>query len=137
MTRPASRGLSDQDQWNERIRKMDAAVTAAEIIAGLGAIGAGFGGWRFCVFILGKVKDVEKDVAKTKIAIEKDIASVKLEQAHYQRIVASDISEIKAILQTGKEARQGQATVLGKLYDEFSTLRVDVGKIQQHITNGK
>ena len=126
MTRPASRGLSDQDLWNERIRKMDAAVTAAEVIAGLGAIGAGFGGWRAVVFILGKVKDVEKDVAQ-----------VKRDQAHYQRIVASDISEIKAILQTGKEARQGQATVLGKLHDEFSTLRVDVGKIQQHITNGK
>ena len=105
---------------------MGAAVTAAEIIAGLGAIGAGFGGWRFTVFLLGKIKDVEKDIAK-----------VKLEQAHCQRIVASDISEIKTILQTGKEARQGQATVLSKLYDEFSTLRVDVGKIQQHITNGK
>ena len=103
---------------------MDAAI--AEVIAGLGAIGAGFGGWRFCVFILGKVKDVEKEIKE-----------VKHIQANCQRLVASDISEIKTILQTGKEARQGQATVLGKLYDEFSTLRVDVGKIQQHITNGK
>ena len=102
---------------------MDAAVT--EVIAGLGALGAGFGGWRFTVFLLGRIKDVEKDVA-----------NVKLEQAHCQKIVASDISEIKAILQTGKEARQEQGKILGSLYDKVSELRVDVGKIQTDIKNG-